>query len=129
MNAQKEKFVQRRFGRDARNCTRDGSLPITNLFHLLHFFPTQSFRGFQNGVGHVIGGEAVFECRASHFAAAQSLMKWGAHAAGVRFSAARRKPRFTNLFTSKKAIMSNEGLGEPPKPARGLRALPIYFIQ
>lgn len=48
-----------------------------NLFYLFHFFPTQRFCGFQNGVGHVIGGEAVFESWAGHFAAAQSLDEIG----------------------------------------------------
>ena len=35
--------------------------------------PTLCFPGFQNGIGHVIGGEAVFESRAGHCAAALGL--------------------------------------------------------
>ena len=51
---------------------------------------------------------------------------WGAHAAGVQFSAARRKPRSTHLFVrGGKLELGHAGLGGPPKPARGPRALPI----
>ena len=50
----------------------------------------------------------------------------GAHAAGVLFSAARRKPLFTNLLAREMGQeMRDEDLGEPPKPARGTRALPF----
>ena len=48
----------------------------------------------------------------------------GAHAAGVQFSAARRKPRATNFFVrGGKLELGHDGLGGPPKPARGPRAL------
>jgi hypothetical protein len=58
-------FGRKNLGGTLRRC-RCFRTPI--LFHLLHFFPTQRFRGFQNGVGHLVGGEAVFECRTGHFA-------------------------------------------------------------
>ena len=49
----------------------------------------------------------------------------GAHAAGVPFSAARRKLRTTHFFVwGGKLELGHEGLGGPPKPARGPRALP-----
>ena len=49
----------------------------------------------------------------------------GAHAAGVPFSAARRKLRATHLFVrGGKLERGHEGLGGPPNPARGPRALP-----
>ena len=50
----------------------------------------------------------------------------GAHAAGVPFSAARRKPRTTYFFVRRRKLeRGHEGLGGPPNPARGPRALPI----
>ena len=63
---------------------------------------------------------ANFKDEASVSAAAR-----GAHAAGVPFSAARRKPRTTNPFPQASGHeLEHEGLGEPPKPAREPRALP-----
>ena len=50
----------------------------------------------------------------------------GAHAAGVQFSAARRKPRTTHFYVrGEKLVLGHDGSGWPPKPARGPRALPI----
>ena len=50
---------------------------------------------------------------------------WGAHAAGVLFSAARRKLRSTNFFARwRKLELGHEELGGPPNSARGPRALP-----
>ena len=50
----------------------------------------------------------------------------GAHAAGVWFSAARRKLRATHFFVrGGKLEHGHDGLGGPPKPARGPRALPV----
>ena len=49
-----------------------------------------------------------------------------AHAARVQCSAARRNSRSTNSpFPSDSESQSHEGFGEPPKPAREPRALPI----
>ena len=54
----------------------------------------------------------------------------GAHAAGVPFSAARRKPRATNFFGRRRKLeRGHEGLGGPPNPARGPRALPISISE
>ena len=50
----------------------------------------------------------------------------GAHAAGVSFSAARRKLRTTNFLTwDADKRMSDKGWGGPPQPAREPHALPI----
>src|ERR1035441_1488582 len=55
----------------------------------------------------------------------KTAVEMGAHAARVRFSAARRKSRLTNLFPPEQlAGVSHEGLGGPPKPARQRRPLP-----
>ena len=49
-----------------------------------------------------------------------------AHAAGEPFSAARRKLHTTHFFVrGGKLELGHDGLGGPPKPARGPRALPI----
>ncbi len=54
----------------------------------------------------------------------------GAHAAGVPFSAARRKPRATHFLARKRKLeLGHDGLGGPPKPARGPRALPILISE
>ena len=54
----------------------------------------------------------------------------GAHAAGVPFSAARRKPRATHFFVRRRKLeRGHEGLGGPPNPARGPRALPISISE
>ena len=54
----------------------------------------------------------------------------GAHAAGVPFSAARRKPRTTHFFGRRRKLeRGHEGLGGPPNPARGPRALPISISE
>ena len=51
-------------------------------------------------------------------------MSWH-RAAGVRFPAARRKSRSTHFCRQNgPAKVWNAGLGGPPKPARGPRALP-----
>ena len=52
---------------------------------------------------------------------------WGAHAAGVRFSAVRRKLRTTHFFARTSWLEpGHDNLGEPPKPARGPHALRIF---
>ena len=48
----------------------------------------------------------------------------GVHAAGVSFSAARRKLRSTNFPTNEGMAMDNGVSGAPPETARGPRALP-----
>ena len=54
----------------------------------------------------------------------------GAHAAGVPFSAARRKPRTTHFYGRRRKLdRGHEGLGGPPNPARGPRALPISISE
>ena len=50
----------------------------------------------------------------------------GAHAAGVRFSAARRKLVPPPFSGGGEGRARNDGLGGPPKPARGPRALPRF---
>ena len=62
----------------------------------------------------------------SEVAIASRAAARGAHAAGVQFSAARRKPRTTYFFVrGEKLELGHDGLGGPPKPARGPRALPV----
>ena len=54
----------------------------------------------------------------------------GAHAAGVQFSAACRKPSPANILTpGTRQEIGNEGLGEPPQPARGPRTLPTSISE
>ena len=57
-------------------------------------------------------------------ALARHAITRGAHAAGVPFSVARRKLRTTHFFAEgRKLELEHAGLGGPPKPARGPRAL------
>ncbi len=54
----------------------------------------------------------------------------GAHAAGVPFSAARRKPRSTHFSARRRKFeLGHDGLGGSPKPARGPRALLILISE
>ena len=62
----------------------------------------------------------------SEIGARRSLAIRGAHAAGVPFSAARRKPRPAQFRSPQWGPrMGDDSLGGPPKLARGPRALPV----
>ena len=77
----------------------------------------------RRGGVHVFAGEIIWSAR-------RAAAAWGAHAAGVQFSAARRKPRSTNFFVRRRKLeLGHDGLGEPPKPARGPRALPVSISE